>query len=536
MLAINGLAKVTQRLDKVVRSDAQGKLTMWSQARSFYGQDDPLEEFLDEAEQCVNANRWKDREISTHLSYLFENNAKYAFQREVSNRVAAMPAQAKVYTQAELQTMVTTAQTQLSKLIDEQAELEGTWYEEEESLKLLQQQVKEEAKDDTATPTPEEVEVARQQTCRTEMDQARRRLVQTDRLHRAGAMSQQATTARAEVAAAQARLEAWTAPAEEVEELTDIQRAFPTKKSLFTWLRALFTNKKDNDAHMSNYYGRKQKKGESVKDFACELERLSRRAAITTTEESITRHFYGGLGPRMKRALQAQWDSGELASTPASAKWNWNSLLQAAIVLERDIPSLSMMGEDLPSMAVAGAQAAIRARSGAMIGSVELQEQNNWNGAYEEEEFSRPAVPLTNGIVEQFAEPIMALLQQMATRQLPATLTCERCQLVGHKAADCRVNLDRPRRENAGKQPPRHRQPSSGLCFQCGQPGHIKRDCTQQPQYAQVAAPARQPQTCFRCGSAQHQVRNCTMGNGMPSGAGLPQLTNGQQSGNGNRA
>ena len=46
MLAVNGLAKVTQRLDKVVRSDAQGKLTMWSQARSFYGRDDPLEEFL----------------------------------------------------------------------------------------------------------------------------------------------------------------------------------------------------------------------------------------------------------------------------------------------------------------------------------------------------------------------------------------------------------------------------------------------------------------------------------------------------------
>ena len=273
-----------------------------------------------------------------------------------------------------------------------------------------------------------------------------------------------------------------------------------------------------------------------MKDFACELERLSRRAAITTTEESITRHFYGGLGARMKRALQAQWDSGELASTPASAKWNWNSLLHAAIVLERDIPSLSMMGEDLPSMAVADVQAAIRARSGAMIGSVELQEQTNWNGAYEEEEFSRPAAPLTNGIVEQLMGPLSAYVNQVVTQRLPTPLTCERCHKEGHTAAKCYVNLARPGQGNAGKQPPRHRQQNTGLCYQCGQPGHIRRDCTQQPQYAPAAAPARQPQTCFRCGSSQHQVRNCPMSNGMPSGAGLPQLTNGQQSGNGNRA
>ncbi|XP_052171492.1 uncharacterized protein LOC127787471 [Diospyros lotus] len=52
------------------------------------------------------------------------------------------------------------------------------------------------------------------------------------------------------------------------------------------------------------------------------------------------------------------------------------------------------------------------------------------------------------------------------------------------------------------------------VCYRCGQPGHLKRDCPQGPRLATPASPATpatgQDVICFRCGQRGHRSNVCT--------------------------
>ena len=51
------------------------------------------------------------------------------------------------------------------------------------------------------------------------------------------------------------------------------------------WLRTVFEREKVTHAYMSESYGRRQKRGEKIQDFALEIMRLSKRSGMNVDEK-----------------------------------------------------------------------------------------------------------------------------------------------------------------------------------------------------------------------------------------------------------
>ena len=112
--------------------------------------------------------------------------------------------------------------------------------------------------------------------------------------------------------------------------------AFPLYQDFEEWLRATFMREEDVNARASEYFGRKQQRGERVFDFALDLLRLARRCGLNPTEEERTKQLYEGLRHRMKKMVAYHWKMGKLKQD-----WKWAPHLAYIRKLEKDVPELS---------------------------------------------------------------------------------------------------------------------------------------------------------------------------------------------------
>ena len=127
------------------------------------------------------------------------------------------------------------------------------------------------------------------------------------------------------------------------EEEDDITLAFPTFTLFAEWLRKIFQREDVTHAYMSEFYGRQQRRGERVQDFAYEIMRLSKRSGMHVSEAERTEHFVDGLSKRMRKHIKRDWKQKGLSR---AKKLCWNDALEFARKLERDIPELTQWSHD----------------------------------------------------------------------------------------------------------------------------------------------------------------------------------------------
>ena len=237
----------------------------------------------------------------------------------------------------------------------------------------------------------------------------------------------------------------------------DAALAFPTLNEFFLWLRTVFEREEVIHAYMSEFYGRRQKRGEKVQDFALELMRLSKRSGMDVDEKERTQHFIDGLTRRMKKHMRREWAKKGLRGSDIR---QWSEVLEMAKKLERDIPELSEFGgSDDSDVITVNSAMEDDGDSTTTAGEVVMSAQANEKAAHAE-------------ILGAIKEMMATMMEQVKGR----ANACYNCGEQGHLSRDCpkppSENTQRYRAGNRAGQRARNGPPQKVQCYACGKFGH----------------------------------------------------------------
>lgn len=413
----------------------------------FYGDEgEDVEAFIYALVNCANANDWKDHKTVNNLAHFLDGRAGYAFRAAVEHRVERAKGSQKERLEER--------RKQLKRLTELEAEKTAAGDEVRRlaALQAEQRAVKEEeavgSGDDVPTLTEEQEKMERKYMAALELFSS------------------------ASVRYAQARKEAkendWlvgdTDDAVAKTPLLDSEHsiAFPTLASALQWLRVTFRREDVEDRLTGEYFGRRQRKGEKVQDYALELLKLCSRAGITATEAKKTQHFMDGLRPRLKRTLKHFVLSGRVKLSEG----NWEETVREASKLEREHPFLTSLENDnrddyVEVNAVAARPAAGDAQS--VTTTTGKATTVDWN------QLALNVAALTTAVQAGGDRP--GKERNNETR----ALICYNCHELGHYSWQCPKEDSGNTRNFRAARP--QRAPFDAVCYGCNQKGHFAATC-----------------------------------------------------------
>lgn len=426
----------------------------------FYGDEgEDVEAFIYALVNCANANDWKDHKTVNNLAHFLDGRAGYAFRAAVEHRVERAKGSKKE--------RLEDRRVQLKRLTDLEQEktVAGDAVRELAAILAKERAVKEEKGEDDDEETSPDVS---------------EEMTKLDRKYAAALETYSEASVRYAQAKSKVKETDWLATAEDgsgtshlVAE-SDHAIAFPTLASALQWLRATFRREDVEDRLTGEYFGRRQRKGERVQDYALELLKLCSRAGIHTTETKKTQHFVDGLRPRLKRTLRHYVLSGKVVLTEG----NWEDTVREASKLEREHPFLTS-SEEADGGAYYGELNAVGAR----------QVSN--------EERAQPAAVAAPPNVDwsKLAADVAALTEAVQTdgdrpgkerNNQARAMICYNCHELGHMAWQCNKADSRQTRNYVQNGP--RAVPFSVVCYNCNKNGHYASKCPE-PRNGAAARP-----------------------------------------------
>ena len=292
--------------------------------------------------------------------------------------------------------------------------------------------------------------------------------------------------------------------------------AFPTFTLFADWLRKIFQREDVTNAYMSEFYGRQQRRGERVQDFAYEIMRLSKRSGMQVNEAERTEHFVDGLSKRMRKHIKRDWKQRGLSK---AKKLCWNDALEFARKLERDIPELSQWSntdKDDDDAVVASIQSPVDTSA--------PQYEVHTGQLHAAMSVDRAPVKKPDSSKEQHGDLLSAMKEMISQcmqqgggqggrgRGRRNSGNCYNCDQPGHLARNCTMaateQTQRYRATNRGRNVPQTVQ-----CYACGEFGHYANECTNRGQSVATGAnaePVSEGRDCYVCGKPGHLARNCS--------------------------
>jgi len=414
----------------------------------FYGDEgEDVEAFIYALVNCASANDWKDSKTVNNLAHFLDGRAGYAFRAAVQHRVDRALGSHKeaLLTRRE-------SKEKLARLQAECDEASTLLLDLGEKIGVLSSVKDEEGEEGELKAEPKESK---------QLQQLR------DDYKAATLMFSKASVEQAQAASEVEKLSVLPEVGLKVEgEMNQHTIAFPTLQSALTWLRNTFRREDVEDQLTGDYFGRRQRPGETVQDFALDLLKLHSRAGLVSSEEKQTTHFIEGLRPRFKRTLKYYLQTKKITTTVK----DWEGMVKAAGMLEREHPGLK--GDD---------------------------------------DHTAPS-PNFNAIRDSQPEPTQA--EERNTYHSPQrTYQFEELAAIVEAVTSA---MKRPEDERAGRE--HNNSNRSKQCYNCHELGHLSWDCPSAPtaqtkEYrAKRGNMPRYSPTCFKCNKVGHYSNACTNG------------------------
>lgn len=414
----------------------------------FYGDEgEDVEAFIYALVNCASANDWKDSKTVNNLAHFLDGRAGYAFRAAVQHRVDRALGSHKeaLLTRRE-------SKEKLARLQAECDEASTLLLDLGEKIGVLSSVKDEEGEEGELKTEPKESK---------QLQQLR------DDYKAATLMFGKASVEQAQAASEVGNLSLPTElPGVEGKVEGEVNQhaiAFPTLQSALTWLRNTFRREDVEDQLTGDYFGRRQKPGELVQDFALDLLKLHSRAGLVSSEEKQTTHFVEGLRPRFKRTLKYYLQTKKITTTVK----DWEGMVKAAGMLEREHPGLK--GDDNYTTHSPNFNA-IRDSQPEPASAVERDTYYTPQRTYQFEELA--------AIVEAMTSALKKPEDERAGREhnnSTRSKQCYNCHELGHLSWDCPSAPTTQTREYRSKRGnmPRY----SPTCFKCNEVGHYSNAC-----------------------------------------------------------